>query len=79
MFFLDYRDAEPLSIGNQFRPIDLAAGHHFEIGSDSGPDGPARVPVLPKLLGKVRVQVLKPVVDAVHAGLNIRQRRLFVP
>jgi hypothetical protein len=58
LFFLDNRDSKPLSIRNQFRPVDLAAGHHFEIGSNAGQDGPARIPALPKLQGRVRVQVV---------------------
>jgi hypothetical protein len=72
LFLLDYRDAESFRISNQFRPADLTAGHHLEIGSNAGPDCPARIPTLPKLLGKVHV-LLKPVIDSVHASLNIRQ------
>jgi hypothetical protein len=67
LFLLDYRDAESLSIGNQFRPIDLAAGHHLEIRSNAGPDCPARVPACPnswaKFVFKYSSQLLIPQVQ----------------
>ena len=48
-------DPQPLSVSNELRPVDLAAGDHREIGFNAGPDCPTRVPVLPKLQAKVLV------------------------
>jgi hypothetical protein len=48
VFLLFNPDPQRLSVGNELRSVDLAAGDHVEIAFDAGPDGSFRVPIYSK-------------------------------
>ena len=72
-FFLIFNAyPELLSVSNKFRPVDLTAGDHGKIAFYAAPDCPVNVPVFPKLITKVRVYVLKPVIHSPHTAFDVR-------
>src|SRR5215472_15901074 len=78
LFLIFNADPEPLSVSNKLRPVDLAAGDHGKIAFNDALDCPASIPVVPILITKVRVDVLKPVINSLHTPLDVRQPRLLV-
>src|SRR4029077_14524497 len=78
LFLLFNAYSETLSVSNKLRPVDLAAGDHGKIAFYAALDCPASVPVVPILITKVRVYVLKPLINSLHSPFDVRQPRLLV-
>src|SRR4029077_9967975 len=77
LFFNAY--PEPLSVRNKLRPVDLAAGDHGKIAFYAATDCPAGIPVFPKPITKVRIHVLKPVINSLHSPLVVGYPGFLVP
>src|SRR5262249_21224174 len=72
LFFLFFDPDPKLFAGsNQCRPVGICAGDHREIGFDARTNASARIPKLPKRVGKVRGYVIKKGSDSFHAILDM--------
>src|SRR5690242_6935316 len=68
-FFHAHRD--PLAIGDQSLPVDVAPGDHSQVAINRFPYFIGRIPIFAEGEAKRLVNVIQPFVNPAHAALNV--------